>query len=290
MKRRIVRSLSAVFAALAATSPALGLPPMWTVEAPGAHLILFGSLHLLPSGLAWTPPALAEALARGDEVWFEIPVDPETQARGAARLLERGVLPKDDDLFRRLSPDQAARLRRVGAKEGVSAKSLSRMQPWLADVTLSLVQDVRAGADPSQGVEQQIQSMSPTTASRRSFETVDEQIDLLAGAPEPDQLASLESTLGEISDDPTAYSRILVEWMAGDTAALERDALAPMMAASPAGYRRLVTDRNRRWADRLTQRLSGAGEVVVVVGVGHLIGPGGVPALLRARGFQVTGP
>jgi uncharacterized protein YbaP (TraB family) len=29
---------------------------------------------------------------------------------------------------------------------------------------------------------------------------------------------------------------------------------------------------------------------VVVVGVGHLIGPGGVPALLRERGFSVDGP
>ena len=78
--------------------------------------------------------------------------------------------------------------------------------------------------------------------------------------------------------------------MAGDTAALQRDALEPMLAASPAMFRRLISDRNRRWADVLAQRLNDGGEAVVVVGVGHLLGPGGLPALLQARGFRVIGP
>jgi uncharacterized protein YbaP (TraB family) len=36
--------------------------------------------------------------------------------------------------------------------------------------------------------------------------------------------------------------------------------------------------------------MKGHGRTVVVVGVGHLIGPGGVPARLRALGYSVTGP
>ena len=32
------------------------------------------------------------------------------------------------------------------------------------------------------------------------------------------------------------------------------------------------------------------GEAVMVVGVGHLVGPDSVPALLRARGVVVEGP
>jgi uncharacterized protein YbaP (TraB family) len=37
-------------------------------------------------------------------------------------------------------------------------------------------------------------------------------------------------------------------------------------------------------------RLNGKGEAVMVVGVGHLVGPDSVPALLRARGVSVDGP
>jgi hypothetical protein len=80
-------------------------------------------------------------------------------------------------------------------------------------------------------------------------------------------------------------------WLSGDVAALRKDALEPLIKSSPGMYRRLITDRNRHWASVLARRLkAGDGVIVVVVGTAHLIGPDGVPALLRARGFTVDGP
>ena len=54
--------LRAAFCALAATiavglAPARAQPPMWIVRSPQATLVLFGSVHLLPAGLDWRPPA-----------------------------------------------------------------------------------------------------------------------------------------------------------------------------------------------------------------------------------------
>ena len=42
--------------------------------------------------------------------------------------------------------------------------------------------------------------------------------------------------------------------------------------------------------EAITRRLDGSGQAVMVVGVGHLIGPDSVPALLRKQGFRVEGP
>jgi uncharacterized protein YbaP (TraB family) len=105
-----------------------------------------------------------------------------------------------------------------------------------------------------------------------------------------DQLASLNWTVSEIEQDPTSYRRGVDEWMSADVAGLDRDALAPLQRISPTLYGRLIENRNRRWASVLEARLRKPGLVVVVVGVGHLIGPGGLPAMFRARGYQVEGP
>ena len=96
--------------------------------------------------------------------------------------------------------------------------------------------------------------------------------------------------MAEIDDDPAAYQRIVGEWISGDVAGLRRDAIDPVARASPRLYDRLISRRNHRWARILGARLASPGAIVVVVGVGHLVGPEGLPALLRAQGFQVEGP
>ncbi len=112
-----------------------------------------------------------------------------------------------------------------------------------------------------------------------------EQIDFLAGAPLSDQIASLEWTLHEIEDDPATYQRVVDEWMGSDLSGLQRDALDPLRRVSPTLYDRLIAQRNHRWAKALKRFFGRRGETtVVVVGVGHLIGPDGLPTLLRARG------
>ncbi|MDQ2859693.1 MAG: TraB/GumN family protein, partial [Pseudomonadota bacterium] len=99
-----------------------------------------------------------------------------------------------------------------------------------------------------------------------------------------------DETLHEIEEHPDSYGHVLAEWMVGDLAGLDADALRPLRRASPTMYARLITRRNQRWAASIARRLARPGVTVVIVGVGHLVGSGGVPALLRARGFGVEGP
>ncbi|HEY2179693.1 MAG TPA: TraB/GumN family protein [Caulobacteraceae bacterium] len=265
-------------------------PAVWTVRSPHATAVIFGSIHLLPPGLDWQPPALAAALAEADELWFELPIDELTGGEAARLAQSRGLLARGDSLFNHLAPGERTRLEAAGERLGLPARFLAPMRPWLAEVTLSLAQDSQAGAVAGQGVEQQISAAAPRGARRRAFETTGEQIGFLSNASMADQVASLDETLAEITDDPDLYQRVVRTWMAGDLDGLQRDALTPLAKASPKLYRRLITDRNRRWAAILARRLEGHGDIVVVVGTGHLVGPGGLPALLRARGLTVEGP
>jgi len=146
-----------------------------------------------------------------------------------------------------------------------------------------------ANADAAGGVEQTLSAANPSI-SRQAFETVVEQIGFLADVPERDQIDSLRETLDEVKTGPALYKRLVDAWLAGDVRTIRKEALEPMIREAPGEYRALVAQRNKRWIGRIEQRLAGQGEAVMVVGVGHLVGPDSVPALLRREGFRVDGP
>ncbi len=268
-------------------------PPIWRVHgAGGAELVLFGSVHLLSDDVRWYTPALAAEIARADTVLFEIPMDPAAQASAQGEALAHGRLPPGGSLSALLSPKGRERLKTVAAATGLPVQALDAMQPWLAEALVSVAYFVKAGARTDLGVEQTIEHAAPAAARRGALESVADQISALSGATQADQVASLEETLKDIRDEPQSFHRLVSEWARGDVRGLVKEELEPMRRDSPSVYKRLVVDRNRRWTGELEARLkSGAlGRTLVVVGVGHLVGPESVPALLRRDGVRVEGP
>lgn len=288
--RTLLKSALAGLAALFAAGAVQAQPPVWVVKDKDSELVLFGSVHILPPGLDWEPPALARALASADDVWFELPVDPATEAETSRLATELGVLAPDQSLFKLLPPADAQRMMRVAAMYDVSPAVLDRLQPWLAEIALAGGAYRRAGADAASGVEKTLAATARPAAERHAFETPAEQIGILSRAPRAEQIASLRQTMEEMETKPEQYGVLVKAWLNGDMAGLDREAIAEMRQAAPILFKTLVTERNARWTKVLDERLKGRGHTVVVVGVGHLIGPGGVPARLRALGYSVTGP
>lgn len=282
--------LVGALAAFVTAGAARAQPPVWVVSDKDSEVVLFGSVHVLPKGLDWQPPALKRALADADDVWFELPIDPATEAETGRLAAQLGVLAPDQSLFKLLPAEESARLSRVAQAWGVDPALLDRLQPWLAEIALAGAAYRKAGAGGDDGVEKMIAAAAPPSAARRAFETPQEQLSILSGASQAEQVASLAETLKEMEEHPDEFSDLVKAWMAGDLSALDREALAPLKDAAPDLFRRLVTDRNERWTRALDQRLKGKGRTVVVVGVGHLIGEGGLPARLRALGYSVKGP
>lgn len=279
-------ALAAATVLVATPAPAAAEPAVWTIRDADSTIVLFGSVHLLPGGLDWRPAALDAALAQADDLWFETPTDDAASSLAARRL---GVLPAGESLTARLTPEGRARLQRQAERLGLSPAAVDHLRPWLADLTLSVAALLQDGAFADAGVERTLETAAPS-ATRRYFESPAEQIDFLAGAPEADQLASLEETLRQLDEDPELFTRLVRAWLAGDQAAIEQLGVAPIRTLSPVLYERLLAGRNRRWAEIILARLAGSGRTVMVVGAGHLTGPDGVPALLRARGVAVEGP
>lgn len=276
--------------AVAFAAGACAEPPIWRVTGPKGSAVLFGSVHLLPKGLTWRTPALTDAVAAANEIWFEIPIGGDDDQRAADILSSRGSLPRGDSLAAHLTPEMLRRLHDAAVRVGLTPSVVDGMRPWLADATLSVASDARTGALTSQGVERQIDAIAASTARHHALETVGDQVGALADGSIAEQIDLLAVTLDELELKPDAYRTLVSAWVAGDVAAIRVEALDPLHAASPRAYRALITDRNRRWARRIERRLARPGRLVVVVGVGHLVGPESLPFLLRAARLRVDGP
>ena len=285
--RRLLLSLGA---ALLLAAPAFAKPPMWVVKDGDSELVLFGSVHVLPPGLDWRRPDLDAAIAKADDLWFELPVDAASEQEVARLAASLGILPPGQSLFRLMPPKDAQRLMKVADAYGTDKVTLDHLEPWLAEVAVAAEAYRKAGANADNGVEKTLSAAAPAAVQRRALETPAEQLAFFDQAPLDEQLASLRETVRELDEEPGDYLDLVRAWMDADVGRLDREALQPLREVSPGVFRRLVTERNARWVKILDTRLKGQGRTVVVVGVGHLVGPNGVPAQLRALGYSVTGP
>lgn len=276
-------------AALVLVPPVWAEPGVWIVRDADSEMLLFGSVHILPPGLAWRPAALDVALLEAEDLWFELSVDAATSQEVARLASATGTLPPGQSLFTLLPPDDAARLLRIAVTYGVDRVSLDHLKPWLAEVALAAALYRRTGAASEHGVEATISAAAPPSARRKALETPAEQIALFNGASLPDQIASLRGSMDEIDADPDAFATLVAAWVAGDLATLERETQS-LRKLSPALFQRLIVQRNAAWTTTLDARLKGKGRTVVVVGAGHLVGEDGLPARFRALGYSVTGP
>ena len=287
---RALRLVFALAAALFVAAPANAAPPVWVVRDADSTIVLFGSVHILPTGVNWAPKALTDAIAGADDLWFEIPLDEPTAAEVSFLAAQHAQLPPGKTLSSLLDPQSRKRLRRIADRVGLPMANLDQMQPWLAETELMVAFLAQRGGLAAEGVEEKISAMAPPTVQRRAFETPGEQIGALSAGDLATQTASLNETLREIDTDPASFDRMVQAWMAGDVKGLSREALLPLRKSAPKSYETLVVRRNQAWTETILKRLGGAGRTVMVVGAGHLVGPDSVPALLRARGVVVEGP
>jgi hypothetical protein len=287
---RFPRSVLAALFVWIFAGAASAAPPLWVVHGPHGVIVLFGSVHILPPDLNWEPYRLKRAVARAKEIWFEIPLDNASMAAASLAAETQGLQPPGQTLSAELTPADQARLVKLAGTYAVPMEELDRLKPWLAEIRLSVASYRDLGASRDLGVEHLILAGARPDARQRAFETPDEQVGYLASGGLPDQIASLEETFGELEAGPGGFQRLVHAWLTGDLKALSAESLDPLAKAAPAVYRTMVVQRNQHWLKILLARLNEPGDAVVVVGVGHLIGPEGLPALLRAQGVKVDGP
>lgn len=259
-------------------------PVMFSVTDADSEIILFGTFHILPADVEWQTQTLTDAIARSEEAWFELPAGAQEDPALQQLTMQYGM--SQEPLSTKLDAETMAKLNAEAAKLGLPMEMLDQMQPWLASLTLPIVQMMTAGFDPSAGAEAKLE---PQVAAlpRKSFETAEQQLRFFADMDQQTQLDMLKLTLDGMEEGTELINRMAQSWAGGDVDMLEEEVIAETKRTAPGMYATMFTQRNEAWAEILDQEMKGSGVDFVAVGAGHLLGPDSVPVMLAAKGYDV---
>lgn len=269
-------------------------PALWSISDADSTVYLFGTVHILPPQLEWRTQALTEAFAASQTLYLEADaLSPEAQAEMQALIPQLGMNAQGVTLSSMISDeakaDMAVIAERLGAPPAALMAQLDPLQPWLAGITMAVVQMQAAGYDPQSGVDAALAADAAAAGMALGyFETAEEQLRFLADSPMDIQIADFEIGVEQMVDDPALLSRLVQAWAAGDMDHIDQLINDDMRAQSPRMYERIIVQRNRNWIPQIEAALAGSDDVFVAVGAGHMPGAQGVIALLEAEGYTVT--
>ncbi|HEV2081655.1 MAG TPA: TraB/GumN family protein [Brevundimonas sp.] len=275
----------AVAPAIVPQAPAGSGPALWVVRDADSTIYLFGTVHVLRPTTAWGTPAVDAAFADAEEIWFEI-TNPDDQAAALPLIMEHGMDPSRP-LNTLLTEAEYAKLGEAAGVVGVPVQQLNIMRPWLVGLTLSMAPLVKAGYDPTSGIELVLRARAVAEGKPvKGLETIEEQIRILAGFPEDAQLNFLRQSLETYENAATELDDLVAAWSTGDVDGLA--GFAHEMRDDDARiYDAMLTRRNTNWAGQIQTLLEGEGTVFIAVGAAHLAGDDSVQTILARRGVTV---
>jgi uncharacterized protein YbaP (TraB family) len=269
-------------------------PGVWSISDEDSTVYIFGTVHILPPELDWQTSDVTAALADAETIYFEADVlSPESQAQMQALIPQLGLNAPGVTLSSLISDEAKGHMATIAGRLGAAPEALAAqmdpLQPWLASLTLAVLQIQMGGYDPESGVEAQLNGAAQAAGKQFGyFETVEEQLRFFADMPLELQVADFEVGIRQMVEDPDVLSGMVQAWAAGDLSQLDELFNDAMAETSPELYQRLIVDRNQAWIPQIEAALAGSEDALVAVGAGHLPGPQGVLQLLEAEGHTVT--
>lgn len=264
-----------------------GKPALWRVaNSKGGGAYLFGTVHLLPPDAQWQGPAIEEAVRSSDRLVLEVADLDDAQAV-AEIFAQMGIAHGLPPFIDRIPPDLRRSARQMARDADIPLSVLDGMNSWAAALALASAANTDLGLSREAGAEHVLQYRFESQGKPVSgLETTSKQFGFFDALPEREQRALLADIVRNAGKGRASYTKMLSDWMAGRSDRL-LDSANDGMLTSPVIRETLLDGRNRAWAAQIATQIEKGQHPFIAVGAGHLAGPGGVPELLKTKGYSV---
>jgi hypothetical protein len=282
-----LRLLTCVALFLVHATPAIARDFAWKITGKAGVIYLVGSVHLLTKDFYPLSPTLEQAFAKSDVLVEEADLEELTSPQAQLTMLARSMLPAGQSLDTVVSRETFARVSKRVEELGLPVEPLKRFKPWALALMLASLEWQKAGFDAELGLDRHFYDRARQEGKTvQGLETAEYQISRFDGIAKAQQERMLIETLSELDAEMANITSLTRSWKAGDADAVERVVLQELKR-DPVMYQRLLVERNRNWMPKIEALAARPGTAFVVVGAAHLVGPDGLLAMLRARGYRI---
>lgn len=276
---------------LAASVSANSTPLLWRLDNPetGARVYLFGALHYGAENFYPLPDSVLAAYQSARILAVELDLDALSPQQVWQITGQQGHYPRGQQLSETLPPALWSKLTERARSLGLEPDRLLPLQPWLAALQLVNLQVSASKFDQRLGLDRYFLKRAKRDAKEvHQLETLEQQMALFSSLSPENQADFLAQTLREFDAGQEQLTHLAQAWRKGDEQALVESILGAFddQAFSKHLYEEVFVQRNRVMAAAVSNYLSEGDQVFFVVGVGHLVGSGGLVALLEARGYS----
>lgn len=255
----------------------------------GTHsMYLFGTMHVGLPEFYPLEPRIAQAVAAAPTLALEIDPTPDP-AVAAKAMREHGMAGAGVAMPAPL----AARLARALEKAGIDAAAAAPLKPWLVAMILTMGEFEAQGYRSDLAVDAHLAALARAGKTKVvELESVAAQMALFDRLSDAEQWRYLDESIAMIESGKQRAEvlKVVEAWRTADRRALDAIAESVENDATFSGRftREVLLDgRNGALADKLLELLKREDNTVAAIGVLHLLGKRGVPALMRARGVTV---
>lgn len=262
---------------------------MWSAEKDGHTITITGSLHMAPDDIYPLPSPMLKAFAAADLISFEVnPLTMDDLFR--KKLDEAGRLPRGRKLRDEIPQNVKDRLEATLRRLDLPINAADEFKPWFAALMISFSATVKHHGDTlsmNNGIDRYfIQEARRGEKIMSGLETTDDQLALFTSLSDDLSLEFLDKTLRELDELGPLFNRMIDAWKKGDDDGLW-EIVKESFDGYPDVYREWLVDRNVAWLKILETFFEEKQRAFVVVGAAHMVGPDGLPELLKARGYNV---
>lgn len=260
---------------------------LWQISKGAQTLYLGGTIHVLSKSDLPLPASFQKAFDTTDVLVLETDIKELMNPDNSLRMLTALTYSDGRTLKDVVQPATYQAVVDYAQGESVPVNVFERMTPAGVALTVLSIELAKAGIQ-HEGVDkifhnQAVQDGRPVLG----LETVDQHLSYVAGMGQGAEDDFILQTLEDAQKTRDSLRKIIAAWRAGDQPALEAEVIDNMPRDYPQLYARLLVERNNNWMPQIIQMLKTPEQELVLVGAAHLVGPDGLLAQLRAKGYKI---